>query len=213
MAILLTIIFILIIAIGIAYLVWMIRVALKRQWRRLIIFVAIPALALGLLYLWGWTSHQFRYARYLEGLFDTKVVLGPSIYSYDSGRAFNGDGYSIAVYELPQSIRDRFTSPDNHLFTEFPKRPDYRSHWKTVYWKQAPFDDSLSIFLEFALSAYDAGKTKGLEAHFDAIRTALRKPTTLYALFYNNPGKYVGNIDLFIVDLEAGRFYMINHNT
>ena len=212
MAFLLTILF-LIAAIGLAYLIWIIRAALKRQWRKLIILVSIPAVAFGLLCLWGWTSHRFEYARYLEGLFDTKVVLGPVIYSYDSERAFNGDGYSIAVYKLPQSIRDRFTSPDSHLFTEFPKRPDYRSHWKTVFWKQAPFDDSLSTFLDFALSTYDADRAEGLGDQFDAIKTALRKRTTFYALFYNDPGKYVGDIDLFIIDLEADRLYTINHNT
>lgn len=212
MAFLLTILF-LVVAVGLAYLIWIIRTALKRQWCKFIILVSTPIVAFGILLIWGWTSHHFKYAQYLEGLFDTKVTLGSSIYSYDSDRSFPGDGYSIAVYKLPQSIRDQFTFPGSHLFTEYPKRPDYRSHWKTVYWKQAPFDESLSIFLEFSLPTYAANRAKGLGSQFDAIRTALKKDTTFYAFFYNDPGKYVGDIDLFIVDLEAGRLYTINHNT
>lgn len=212
MALLLTILF-LIAAIGLAYLIWIIRAALKHQWHKLTILVSIPVVAVGILCLWSWTSHRFEYARYLKDVFDTKVVLGPAIYSYDSERAFNGDGYSIAVYKLPQSIRDRFTSTDKGLFTDFPRRPYYKSHWNTVYWRKAPFDDSLSVLLQFALSTLDARNAKGLGDQFDAIKTALRKPTTFYAFFYNGTKTCVGDVDLFIVDLDADRLYTINLNT
>lgn len=194
------------------YVAVLVRTIWRRRWRTLTILVSVPAAAIALLIvavsLWASGAK----ARELNAIYDTPVSLPAPVFSYDSERAFNGDGYSISTYDLPESIRHRFQKPDQRLLGEFPARPSYRSHWKTVNWKPGPLPPSLEQYVEFALGEYSRDK-KGLSEQFSAIRKALEKPTTFYSFFYNDPGKYVGDIDFFVIDLEDGKLYIINNNT
>ena len=135
------------------------------------------------------------------------------MYYHESPRAFNGDGYSISVYELPGSIRDRFESPDEGLLANFPQRPSYRNDWSAQRWKRSPFDDEFDEYLDFALSSYDSDKMTGIYDQFDAIRKAPSGGEAYYAFFYCSHKEYLLNVDMFIIDLGGNRLYTINHNT
>jgi hypothetical protein len=197
----------------IPYGIWLVYTAVKRRWKRLGVQIVIPIVAFGLLMAISSILNAGAYDRYLEGLYDTKVSLGKPIFEYDSERAFNGDGYSISVYEMPATIRKRFEAADERLLTDFPKHPSYRDHWSFERWRQSPFDEKFTEYLDFALSSYDAGNAPKLTDHFDAIRAALKRQGTFYAFFYNRPSGHVGDVDFFVVDLVGGRLYSINHNT
>ncbi len=197
----------------IPYGIWMIYTAVKKRWRRLTLQVAGPLAAFLVLMGSSWIVNELAHERYLEGLYDTRVDLGTPIFEYDSERAFNGDGYSISVYELPSPIRARFASADARLLSDFPKHPSYRDHWSFERWRRSPFDEKFQEYLDFALSRYDAGNVSELTNHFEAIRSALKREGSFYAFFYNRPSGYLGDVDFFIVDLVGGRLYSINHNT
>ena len=197
----------------IPYGIWIIYSLIKKRWRRAVIQVAIPVAFYAFLAGISALCNSRIHAEYLTGLYDAEIKLGPAIFEYDSERAFNGDGYSFSVYELPATIRKRFESADDILLTEYPKHPCYRNHWKFDHGRAAPFDDKIKEHLDFALSSYDSGRVSGLSPHFESIRRALARKGTYYAFFYNNPGENIGDIDLFIVDLIEGRLYSINHNT
>ena len=198
---------------GIPYLIWLIVTAIKKRWCKFGILVAVPVVAYGLLVIATGFIDRAAYKTYLSEVFDTQVDFDDSIFEYSSDRSFHGDGYSIEVYELPDSIRERFESADSELRKQFPKRPSYRADWETVTWREGPFDSSFDTYLEFALSTYDVGESSGLSGHFDAIRSALKSDRTFYSFFKFGYGDLPGNIDMFIVDLEQGRVYKINHNT
>ena len=197
----------------IPYGIWIIYSLFKKKWKRVGFQIAIPVAVYACLAGVSTLSSSKAHADYLVGLYDAEVELGPAIFGYDSDRSFNGDGYSFSVYELPAKIRKRFESADDRLLTEYPKHPSYRNHWQFEHWREAPFDDKFKEHLDFALSSYDSGKAPGLSLHFEAIRKALGRKGTYYSLFYYKPGGYIGDIDLFIVDLVEGRLYSINHNT
>ena len=199
----------------IPYAIWIIvsLVRKKWSWKRACLQVAFPVVVFAALWLLQGPLAEKAYSDYLVGLFDTKAKLGRTSYEYASPRSFNGDGYTISVYDLPDSVRRRFQNADQRLLQEFPKRPRYRSHWRTEHWREAPFDPALQKYLDFALSSYDANQAESLSAQFDAIREALAHKRTFYGFFTFDHGDYPGDIDLFIVDLERGRLYMINHNT
>jgi hypothetical protein len=195
------------------YGIWIIYSLFKKRWQRVAIQVTIPvAVYVCLAGISALCSSKI-HADYLSGVYDAEVKLGPAIFEYDSERSFNGDGYSLSVYELPAGLRKRFESVDDRLLTEYPKRPSYRNHWKFEHWREAPFDDKFKEHLDFALSSCDSGKAPGLSSRFESIRKAMARKGTFYAFFYNDPGGYIGDIDLFIVDLVEGRLYSINHNT
>ena len=204
----------------IPYGIWVIYTVLKKRWKRLMVQVAFP-LAVYLLLLGGSAIESIgaeerdarAYKEYLEGLYDAEVDLGDPIFEYRSRRAFNGDGYSISVYELPPAIRTRFESADAKLPSEFPKRPDYRSDWEVELWKRAPYDETYSAQLDFAVTRYHGEPESGLTEQFEQIRKVLSSDEAYYAFFFTGSSDYVGNIDFFIVDLEGGRLYSINHNT
>jgi hypothetical protein len=197
----------------IPYGIWIIYSLFKKRWKRVAIQVSIPIAVYACLAGISALCSSKIHADNLTGLYDAEVKLGPAIFEYDSERAFNGDGYSFSVYELPPAIRKRFESADDSLLSEYPKHPSYRNHWKFEHWREAPLDDKFNEHLDFALSNYDSGNASGLSLHFESIRKALARKGSYYAFFYNNPGGYIGDIDFFIVDLVEGRLYSINHNT
>ncbi len=192
------------------YGIWMIATAYRRRWKVLGLQAGIPVL--GYCLLWGvsWFVYDLGYKQYLRGLFDADVALEEVLYSCHSERAFNGDGYSFSVFELPQTLRVRFEAVDDRLLTEFPKRPDHRKDWEFERWRPTPFDQEFESLLDFGLGVAATDNAPGIEAHFEAAWNALSGENAYYAFFYYG---YSGNIDLFIVDLDGGRLYLINHNT
>ena len=198
---------------GIPYLILMIVTAVKKRWRKFGILAAVPVVAYGLLVITTGFIDRAAYKSYLSDIYGTTVDYDEPIFEYSSDRSFQGDGYSIEVYELPDSIRKRFESADFDFLNRFPKRPSYRDDWETQTWREAPFDSSFDAYLSFALSSYDAGNASGLSGHFADIRSALMSERTFYSFFKYDHGDHPGNIDMFIVDLEQGRVYEINHNT
>jgi hypothetical protein len=198
---------------AIPYLIWMYRTARKRLWRKLGLLVTFPALYFGALSSVSYIADDYAYARELEMTFNTKVKLGKPIYSYESPRSFNGDGYSIWVYNLPESVKLRFESFDKSLAADYPHKPDYRSHWKTVAWQMTPLSSEHNDYLDFALSSYDLHNNPELKSIYDDIRVLMKTPGTFYAYHYYDPGDYPGNIDMFIVDYLNNRLIVINHNT
>jgi hypothetical protein len=61
------------------------------------------------------------------------VEVSPALFNYASEVHFNGDGYSIWVYELPATIRARFDSADQRLLTKYPKSSDKGGRWRTEH--------------------------------------------------------------------------------
>ena len=189
----------------IPYAIWMIRNALKKRWKKVGIQFGVPAAFFALLA--GATAISQSYASdgYTKDFYDTDVKLADPIFKLDPERAFNGDGASLSIYELPEQIRHRFEKQDKQLLSEYPKLPYYRRDWRSVTWKEAPFDSSQEKYLEFALLA--AGDRSA------EIRDALSRKGSFYAFFYYDHGSSPGNIDFFVVDLQGGRIYEFNVNT
>lgn len=204
----------LIIIIGcIPYGIWMIYTAVKKRWRRLGLQAGIPIVVFSLLMGVASILNAVAYDQYIAELFDTDVKLESPIFEYDSERSFQGDGYSISIYQLPLSIQSRFEAADERLLSDYPKHPSYRNHWSFERWRKTPFDEKFNEHLNFILSRYDADNAPGLSEHFEAIQAALKREGSFYAFFYSRPHQNLGDVDFFIVDLVEKRLYLINHNT
>ncbi len=143
----------------------------------------------------------------------TGAELKRPVFEYDSGRSIHGDGFSLAVYEIPAEIRKRFEAADERLRDHYPQLSEHRRDWRTVGWREAPLDPELRKYIDFALCSYDQGQSTRVAAEFDSIRTALTRRRTHYGLRVYDHGESPGNVDLYIVDLDGGRLYIINHNT
>ena len=195
------------------YGIWIIFNCVQKRWKRLSIKVAIPLVTLVTLVGITWVLQTVDNRRYYRGLFDAKVSLRKPLFRYNSERSFQGDGYSISVFEMPARIRNRFESADDRLLSEFPKHPEYRDHWSFERWRGSPFDEKFTQYLDFALSSYDSENEPDLEAHFAAIRRALNGGKAYYSFSFHGTGWLPSDIDFFVVDLERNRLYLINHNT
>ena len=79
---------------------------------------------------------------------------GKLIYEYETERFFNGDGYSIWIYELDEETAEYFKNPNASFFTEYPTT-DLRNDWESEFWKMTPFDKTEQKFLNFAHSSLD----------------------------------------------------------
>jgi hypothetical protein len=199
---------------AIPYLIWLGIMAYRKQWRKVAKSALIPTAVYAIITLLAvvagyWDQHT-QYTR----IFGVSCQLTDPVYSYDSERAFNGDGYSLAIYVLPDTVRKRFEHPDVELLNTFPKHSEIdRGHWSTEFWRQGPVDPRFSKYVHFALSSYDQQKNQPLMDAFAAIQNALARTDAYYAFFKYDHRDYPGDIDFFLVDLKTGRIYIINHNT
>lgn len=109
----------------------------------------------------------------LASLFDCQLIFGPALFKYASDRHFNGDGYSIWVYDLPATVRARFESADQRLLTKYPKSSDIGGRWRTEHWRKTPFEGEFQDGLQLVLSSYDAKEAPEISSHLEAIRQTL----------------------------------------
>ena len=186
---------------------------LRKRWRRAGRMAAIAGLFWGAMRLAALPLEAQAESDYLALIFDAYANLKRPVFEYDSGRTIHGDGYSLSVYEIPQAIRQRFEAADERLRTFFPQRSEHREHWRAEGWREAPLDPAARKYIDFALCAYDEDQSSRLTAEYADIRDALTRRRTYYGFLVYDHGETPGNVDLFIVDLERDRLYMINHNT
>ena len=193
----------------IPYAIWVICSAFKKRWQRVGIQLAILCtVVMGLVGAW----HFLKEDR-LTSLFDCEVELSPALFKYASERHFNGDGYSIWVYDLPATVRARFESADRRLLTKYPKSSDIGGRWRTEHWRKTPFEGEFQDGLQLVLSSYDAKEAPEISSHLEAIRQTLDAEGSYYALFYYRAIDRISDIEFFLVDLVNNRLYIVNHNT
>jgi hypothetical protein len=193
----------------IPYAIWIILSAFRKRWKRVGIQLAILCtVVVGMACAW----HFLKEDR-LTSLFDCEVTLGPALFKYAAERHFNGDGYSIWVYDLPATVRARFNSADRRLLTKYPKSSDIGGRWQTEHWRQTPFVGEFQDGLQLVLSSYDAKEAPELDSHLEAIRQALDNRGSYYAFIYYRAVDRISDIDFFLVDLVNSRLYIVNHNT
>jgi hypothetical protein len=134
--------------------------------------------------------------------------FGDSIYEYESKRDFNGDGYSIWIYEIDDKTANYFKNPDVEFLNDYPNS-EFRDDWKTEFWKKTPFDKTEQEYLDFAHKSLD-------EFDFE-LDDLLNESGNYYAYEYylHDFGKlkFVGNIDFYIICPLRKIIVKINHNT
>ena len=197
---------------SIAYAIWVIYSMFKRRWRRVGLQLAIPGVILLALAGAGAVWYSLQEDR-LTSLFDCEVELSPPLFKYASERHFNGEGYSIWVYDLPATIRARFDSADQQLLTQYPKSSDIGDRWQTEHWQKTPFQGDFQDGLQLVLSNYDAKEAPELASHLEAIQRTLDSEGSYYAFFYYRAIDRISDVDFFLVDLANNRLYIVNHNT
>jgi hypothetical protein len=157
--------------------------------------VALPGL--------GWYQ-ELRLTRDLAGV---GVVLGDPLAAYDTPRAFNGDGYSVARYRLPPDLAAAFGAAGAPR--GYPRLPGYREGWTRRDWRPTPAPAADAAYLEAALS----GAPPALRS---AAERALAHPGGWYAVFYkvaDTEPAHVMNVDLFVVDVDGAALFIANMNT
>jgi hypothetical protein len=146
-----------------------------------------------------------------------KLFTADEVYVHESPRAFNGDGYSIWVYELDEKTASTFTMPNNEFFKFYPKKSDSRQDWGTRTWQRTPLQPEEDKFRSFALSDFlpeDKDKAKKLKETFAYLEKVLNEEGSYYAYnYYLHDEGIVSNIDFYILIPKDRRLVVINSNT
>ena len=169
-------------------------------------FLALPLACI----LLAWWLPPWMIAQENFGVF---TPMDSAVASYYSERSFHGDGYTIRAHPLPPRVAHRFREEPERTGT-YPCRGD-REGWEAYGWRPAPVEAQLMPAVDFALGVgYATGAEAAVEDSLQAeVLEALSRKTTWYAVFQKQASWGVVNVDLYVVDLEGQRFYLINHNT
>ena len=186
-----------------------------RNYRALFIVMVIAPVAV--VFWVSWITRAFPGSQaladrsYVEDLtgkaFWTKVV-----FEYNSPRDFNGDGYSIVVYELDDEVASALSKPDS-LFFQHPLRSDDRNRWEQKRWRRTPLRPEDSRFLEVAIvESEDANP--GMAETFKELRDLMAEEGNYYS--FNNlmlSAEIVSNVDFYVLSPSHKRLFVINLNT
>jgi hypothetical protein len=156
-------------------------------------------------------STLYRNCYYAHQWFGKIVVLGTPRFSYDSERAFNGDGYSIEVFDISTSFAAWATSPPPNFTTSYPIPPGYRSHWKSTTWHKTPIPAEELNFLDFATNSYTDDPK--LVAAISLLQKLAKKPGSYIAIRYYMHDDSVGDVDFYLLSPSEKTFILVNHNT
>jgi hypothetical protein len=165
------------------------------------------AAALGVVPGMGWYFER----QFTEELVGCHITLGTAERLIESPRAFNGDGFSVARYRLPAGMLDCVAATTQEPLA-YPRATEDRVGWKVRGWRHPPLSPLDAALSQWSLSAEAADLAPDISA-------ALARPSTWYALLYKgeastaDPNGYIGNVDLFVIDREHGKFYILNLNT
>ena len=184
-----------------------------RRWSRVLGFLGIAiALATGGLFL-GLTPGSAAFYRYLDtrSYFGRGFFLGSPYLSYDSPRFFSGDGYSIEVFRISDSLARWASSPPATFTTEYPLKPSYRSHWTSLHWCPTPVAAEDRKLLDFALESTESD-TDVLAAQ-TLLKRLANETGNYISAFYFMHGDSVGNVDLFLLSPGEHILIRVNFNT
>jgi hypothetical protein len=190
----------------------------KRKLYRLILLLVILILLPG--FFWEILPGSSYFWRPIEKIAEKNYNLeltgiefndGKLIYEYETERAFNGDGYSIWIYELEDKAINYFKKPNNDFFKIYP-RTELRNHWQPEFWKKTPFNKNEQKFFDFAHVSLD-------NLNFE-LEDLLNEEGNYYAYEYymhnfdiDIDSSVVGDIDFYIICPNRKIMVKINHNT
>ena len=131
--------------------------------------------------------------------------LGDPIEEYHSERAFNGDGYSIDIYELNSQQNMYFESPNPEFYTEYPAE-ELREDWETNRWEKTPLKKE-------DMPAFCVAVLYRNKVQID-LNEIVNEDGNYYAYqFFRHNEVIIGNVDFYIISPKRKLFILINLNT
>ena len=129
----------------------------------------------------------------------------------NSERAFNGDGYSIYIYEISDDVANSFLTPTSGFFTEFPKSD--RNSWTKVTWSKSPIKESEHKILDFAIWTRSTLAESNKLKETKLIRRILAEKGNYYAYAVSIQSYGVSDVDFYILSPKEKKLICINKNT
>ena len=122
-----------------------------RRRKRKLFYFQLVVLLLGLFYITWWLEvfpgSSWYHERKANEEITGKAFTAKEVYVHESPRAFNGDGYSIWVYELDEETATAFLNPEKNFFKIYPIKADSREKWSTKHWDRTPLKTDEEKFL------------------------------------------------------------------
>ncbi len=184
----------------------------KKIWAS--VLISLPVVGILLILFWlrllpgADAYYERKLARELTGI---SFRINNIDFEYDSPRSFNGDGYSIYVFNLTDEVINQIYC---HSLDSYPLHPGYRSHWKLEHWKKTPIQVNERKITNFAGPDGEINKKlrgKEIAALFEKI---LHEEGNYYAyLYFMHSNDDVGNIDFFLISKKYKKLIIVNHNT
>lgn len=157
-------------------------------------------------------------ARRMKQITGKRFHPGSPISQFHSSRSFTGDGYSIEIYTLPETVVAYFGNPDKD-FRNYPCLPCWSPEdCCVVKWKTGIPDTEEQEFVDHALLSpqtylYSFLRDKKISELLRTAETSLYKDTTHYSYFYRVTGDYVADIYFFIIVPVGKLLIIIDHTT
>jgi hypothetical protein len=181
-----------------AYAALILFLLVKKRWKPAVMMIVIAAFlcASPSLYI------KMKSRRFFQNTFNVAAELVDPIHEY-SNRDFQGDGATFDVYELPESIRERFESPDKEWMSDYPLQLE---DYAMIPWQESPIEPRTQKYIEFAMGLHDPNSAK--EGYLSKAHQAIRRENAFYSICFKTDGENLRFVCVYIVDLEDSLIYI-----
>ncbi len=145
----------------------------------------------------------------LKNTIDDKNESYDLICSSDEIGSFQGEGFSVFVYQLNSKTINDFLKKDMFIY---PKKNKYRKDWFVLNWKKTPIkEDDLSLY-KYSISKYLAEDNECLKEIISA--NLVNIPGNYYSSIYYDDNKQEPlSVDFYILDAKTNKLYYISNKT
>lgn len=185
------------------------RLLLRRRYRRAAaLAAALVACAVGLVYAERALTHAnalYWQERIAEEVLATSDLDNP-IYFYDSDQCILVYGCSLAIFELPAALEQRFHGPRVHDPEHRPRVPErWGSRYKAVAWTGTPIPDAYVQHLDFVLAQDPRVRDAQVLPYAEQIRSVTSRPGSYLGWIYSGGSSEFKDPHLFAIDLDGRR--------
>ncbi len=147
------------------------------------------------------------WANYNKELTGYKFNFKSTIYEYSTDYSLTGDGYSLKIYELPDSAAEYFKNPPEKFFKSFPINNE--ENRKIYKWKKTPISEADIEVYEIVYPDFDTRTASKI----DSILNNQASYYSAICLMHNYEGEEnIRSVNFYIISNKLKQIIFINNN-
>jgi hypothetical protein len=141
----------------------------------------------------------------LSLILDVENVEIENYQTIDEWAGMQGEGFIFEVFELSEKTIQTFI---NQSSKNLPDKKEESENWQKYNWDKVPVNSSYKEIFSMCLN-YSSNSQK-IKVKLNELKKLIEKDGVYYSFYYKPEIENPQNVQLFILDIESRKFYVID---